>query len=152
MQNPSVLRSLRQQALSEMIRVTKPGGRIVVTDPDWDTMIVEAPDRDLTRWIIDNFVDQLVLNPWCGREPYKLFQDAGLKNVVVADAATLVLTDFATAKQLMMFDKAANLMREENPSLSDKIESWLKYLKQADENGVFFSAATMFTVVGEKSS
>jgi hypothetical protein len=135
-----------------MIRVTKPGGRIVVIDPDWDTMIVEAPDRDLTRRIIDNFVDQLVLNPWCGRESYKFFQEAGLKNVVVADAATLVLTDFSTAKQLMMFDKAANLMLEEKPSLSNKIESWLKYLKQADENGFFFSAATMFTVVGEKSS
>ena len=141
----------RQQALAEMIRVTKPGGRIVVIDPDWDTMIVEAPDKDLTRRIIDTFVDQLVLNPWCGRESYKFFQQAGLKNVVVADAATLVLTDFSTAKQLMMFDKAANLMREEKPSLSDKIESWLKYLKQADENGFFFSAATMFTVVGEKS-
>ena len=142
----------RQQALSEMIRVTRPGGRIVVIDPDWDTMIVEAPDRDLTRRIIDNFVDQLVLNPWCGRESYKLFQQAGLKNVVVADAATLVLTDFSTAKQLMMFDKAANLMREEKPSLSDKVESWLNYLKQADEKGFFFSAATMFTVVGEKPS
>jgi ubiquinone/menaquinone biosynthesis C-methylase UbiE len=142
----------RKQALSEMIRVTRPGGRIVVTDPDWDTMIVEAPDRELTRRIIDNFVDQLVLNPWCGRESYKLFQQAGLSNVVVADAATLVLNDFSTAKQLMMFDKAANLMQEENPSVSDKVESWLNYLKQADENGLFFSAATMFTVVGEKSS
>jgi len=142
----------RQQALSEMIRVTRPGGRIVVIDPDWDTMIVEAPDRDLTRRIIDNFVDQLVLNPWCGRESYKLFQQAGLENVAVADAATLVLTDFTTAKKLMKFDEAANLMREEKPSLSDKVESWLNYLKQADEKGFFFSAATMFTVVGEKSA
>lgn len=142
----------RQQALSEMIRVTRPGGRIVVVDPDWDTMIVEAPDRDLTRRIIDNFVDRLVLNPWCGRESFKLFQQAGLVNVVVADAATLVLTDFSTAKQLMMFDKAANLMRENNPSLSDKIESWLNYLKQADDEGFFFSAATMFTIIGEKPS
>ena len=140
----------RQQALSEMIRVTRPGGRIVVVDPDWDTMIVEAPDRDLTRRIIDNFVDQLVLNPWCGRESYKLFQQAGLENVAVADTATLVLTDFSTAKQLMMFDKAANLMLENNPSLSDKIELWLSYLQQADDGGFFFSAATMFTVVGEK--
>lgn len=142
----------RQQALSEMIRVTRPGGRIVVIDPDWDTMIVEAPDRDLTRRIIDNFVDQLVLNPWCGRESYKLFQQAGLENVAVADAATLVLTDFTTAKKLMKFDEAANLMREEKPSLSDKVESWLNYLKQADEKGFFFSAATMFTVIGEKSA
>ncbi len=115
-------------------------------------MIVEAPDRDLTRRIIDNFVDQLVLNPWCGRESFKLFQQAGLNNVVVADAATLVLTDFSTAKQLMMFDKAANLIRENNPSLSDKVESWLNYLKQADDGEFFFSAATKFTIVSEKPS
>ena len=71
---------------------------------------------------------------------------------MVADAATLVLRDFSAAKQLMMFDKAAHLMKEKVHSLSDKVESWLNYLKQADENGFFLSTATMFTVVGKKSS
>ena len=87
-------------------------------------MIVEAPDRDLTRRIIDYFVDQLVLNPWCGRESYKFFQQAGLKSVVVADAATLVLTDFSTAKQLMVFDKAANLMREDEAATVKTIAAY----------------------------
>lgn len=141
----------RQQALSEMIRVTRPGGHIVVSDPDWDTMIVEAPDRDLTRQIIDNFVEQLVINPWCGRELYKLFKLVGLENVVVADTVTLVLTDFSTANQLWGFDKAADLMRKEKPSFADKVESWLSYLKQADDEGFFFSAVTGFTVAAEKS-
>jgi len=142
----------RQHALSEMIRVTRPGGRIVIMDPDWGTMIVEAPNRGLTREIIDNHIDQLVLNPWCGRELYKLFQKAGLKNVAVADTATLVLTDFSTANQLWFIDKAANLMIEEKPSLADKVKSWVSYLKQADDEGFFFSAITGFIAVGEKSS
>ena len=142
----------RQQALSEMIRVTKPGGYIVIHGPDWDTLIIEAPDRDLTRKIIDHHVDHLVLNPWSGRELYKLLQQAGLKNVVVADTVTVVLTDFSTANHLLGIEKAADLMREAKPSFADKVESWLSYLKQADDEGFFFSAATGFTIVGQKSS
>ncbi len=142
----------RQQALYEMIRVTRPGGRIVVIDPDWDTMIVEAPDRDLTRKIIDLYIEHLVLNPWSGRELYSLFQKADLDNVIVADTVTLVLTDLSTANQLWGFDNAADLMRKEKPYLADDAEYWLSYLKQADDEGFFFSAVTGFTVVGEKSS
>lgn len=141
----------RQHALSEMIRVTQPGGRIVVMDPDWETLIVEAPNRDLTRKIINNHIDQLVLNPWCGRESYKLFKKAGLENVAVADTVTLVLTNFSTANELLYIDKAANLMIEEKSSLEDKVKSWVSYLKQADDEGYFFGAVTGFTVVGVKS-
>ena len=141
----------RQQALSEIIRVTRSGGRIVATDPDWDTMLVEAPDRDLTRQIIDNFIEQLVINPWCGRELYKLFKLGGLENVVVADTPTLVLTDFSIANQILEFDKAADLMRKKKPSFADKVDSWLSYLKQADNEGFFFSAVSAFTVAADKS-
>lgn len=142
----------RQQALSEMIRVTRTGGRILVLDPDWDTLIVEAPDRDLTKKILDHYLEQLVLNRWSGRESYKLFQQNGLENVAVADTPTLVLTDFSDAKEIWGLDKAADLMRKEKPSFADKVESWLNYLKQADDEGFFFGAVTGFTIVGEKSS
>lgn len=142
----------RQQALSEMIRVTRPEGRIVAIDPDWDTMIVEAPDRSLTRKIIDRYVDHMVLNPWSGRELYRLFRQNGLVNVVVADTATLVLTDLSAANKLWGFDKAADLMRKEEPALADDVELWLQHLKQADDGGFFFSALTGFAVAAEKSS
>jgi hypothetical protein len=135
-----------------MIRVTRPGGRIVITDPDWDTLIVEAPDRYLTRKIISHHVENWVQNPWCGRELYRLSHSAGLFNVVVADTVTLVLTEFSTANHLFGFDKAVELMRTEKHSLADDAESWLSDLKQADAKGLFFSAVTGFTVAAEKSS
>ena len=36
-------------ALAEMVRVTRPGGRIVVADPDYDTQVVDVPDQELAR-------------------------------------------------------------------------------------------------------
>jgi ubiquinone/menaquinone biosynthesis C-methylase UbiE len=39
-------------ALAEMVRVTRPGGRIVVFDFDWDTLIVDHPDKQTTRDVV----------------------------------------------------------------------------------------------------
>jgi ubiquinone/menaquinone biosynthesis C-methylase UbiE len=40
------------RALAEMVRVTRSGGRIVVFDFDWDTLIVDHPDKATTRTIV----------------------------------------------------------------------------------------------------
>ena len=39
-------------ALAEMVRVTRPGGRIVVADPDYDTQVVDVPDQELARRVL----------------------------------------------------------------------------------------------------
>ena len=65
-----VFQHLREprKALSEMIRVTRRGGRIVVSDPDWGTFIVNSPDRDLTHRIV-GFACDATTDGWMGRQP-----------------------------------------------------------------------------------
>jgi ubiquinone/menaquinone biosynthesis C-methylase UbiE len=140
----------REQALREMMRVTRPGGRIVVREPDWDTLVIDSLECNLTRQILKTHFDQSIRHANTGRQLYRLFHQAGLEPVEVADCSTLVLTDFATANRLYGLEDAAAFMKEQAPELAEPITNWLTELRRSDGEGTFFSAVTGFTVVGHK--
>src|SRR4051812_28297484 len=64
------------EALREMIRVTRPGGQVVVPAPDFGTAALDATDRALTRRIY-NFIADHESNGWIGRQLYGLFKALG---------------------------------------------------------------------------
>ena len=71
------------RALREMIRVTRPGGHVLVLDTDWGTTAVNGADRRVTRRILEGFGDHITQG-WIGRQLPGLFHQAGLKDIVVA--------------------------------------------------------------------
>ena len=56
-----------RQALRELVRVTRPDGRIVVFDTDWETLTVDADDIATTRAILQAKCD-LLRHGWIGRQ------------------------------------------------------------------------------------
>ncbi len=70
------------RALGEMLRVARPGARIVVAEADFDLIIVDIPDRTLARKMIHLACDQ-VRHGWMGRQLPTLFSEAGLNDIVV---------------------------------------------------------------------
>jgi hypothetical protein len=69
-----------EQAVAEMVRVTKPGGRVVACEPDWGAMSMVTRETDV--W------DKLHQAPLTrgqriGRELPVLFANAGLTEIVV---------------------------------------------------------------------
>jgi SAM-dependent methyltransferase len=135
-------------ALAEMVRVTRPGGRVVVFDVDWETLIIDVPDLALTRKML-NFNGGRAGSRWIGRQLRGLFLDAGLTDVEVL-ADTLMFTDFAQADSILKLREVAEHARAALAVPDTDADRWLAGLEQSDQAGRFFAAVTGFCVGGIK--
>jgi ubiquinone/menaquinone biosynthesis C-methylase UbiE len=128
-------------ALAEMTRVARPGGRVAVSDADYETLVVAAPDRALTRRILHHFADGLP-HGWIGRGLPGLFRDAGLDEPAVHPYVAVVTG----------YEDDVLRLREKAEAAVDRAEAaaWIASLESLDRAGRFFCALTVLTVVGRK--
>jgi ubiquinone/menaquinone biosynthesis C-methylase UbiE len=142
LQNPRV-------ALQELVRVAKPGARIVVSEPDWETLVLDSAERDITRKIVHFICDRIVRNGWIGRQLPRLFKECGLINIVVTTGA-FVLTDYTLADRLWGLERNAKRASEAGVISEDQQTRWVEGLRQAAQQGCFFGTASGFGVGGTK--
>src|SRR5271157_94222 len=90
------------QALSQLIRVVKPGGRVMVVDADHGMATINASDHATTASILMLFQRNL-RNPWIGRQLSGLFRKCGLKEVE-SRIVPLSFEDFGVAAALVDFE------------------------------------------------
>jgi ubiquinone/menaquinone biosynthesis C-methylase UbiE len=137
-----------RKALSEMIRVARPGSQIVISEPDWETLVINANDRILTRKIV-NFLCDSIRNGWIGRQLPTLFKELGLVDVTVA-TYTLMLTDYVIADRLWELRGTAKRAQDAGVIAASQTASWLRHLEESNQIGHFFCALTGFSVKGRK--
>ncbi|MGA8231742.1 MAG: methyltransferase domain-containing protein [Candidatus Acidiferrales bacterium] len=134
------------RALTEMVRVTGPRGRIVVFDIDWDTLIIDHPERETTRTIVRSYSDS-IRNGWIGRQLPRLFKERHLE-ILFTDPVQ-VFVHYAMAELFLGSHLAA---LQTNGTLSVGVaRQWWEYLQHADEQGTLLISFTAFIVVGAKS-
>jgi ubiquinone/menaquinone biosynthesis C-methylase UbiE len=138
----------RTAALAELTRVVRGGGRVVVSDPDFDTLVLDASDKVLTRKVVHHISDA-VPNGWGGRQLRRLYVDSDLTDIEVVPI-TAVLTDFTVANSLFGFEEVVRSLVETGDVASDDANSWLAQLERDSECGKFFCAVMGFAVVGQK--
>ena len=136
-------------ALREMIRVARSGGRIVVSDPDWETLTLDSPDRALTRRIVQFVADTFVRHGWMGRQLPRLFRQQGLAAVEV-DTAVVTLDNFEVADRLWGLTRNAERCRDAGFITAEEMASWLGGLSAADDSSAFFGAHVGFVVSGRR--
>jgi ubiquinone/menaquinone biosynthesis C-methylase UbiE len=137
------------RALAEMCRVTRPGGRVVVASSDVETLVVDSPDRALTRRILNHFCDTALVNGWAGRQFLRLLCQAGLTDASVTPITAMV-TDLD--RGALTFDVREQARRAHAAGVVTATEAarWVAHLEEANRAGAFFSALTFFVVSGRK--
>lgn len=136
------------QAFKEFVRMAKPGARLVVMEPDFETCVIDSPNHTLTRAIL-NLGCEVVRNGWMGRHLRALFRDAGLAEVAV-EAVPIVFTDYATANQFMWLERTAQRAVDDRLLDAAEVDRWLSELRAADHDGRFFGAVEGFLASGRK--
>ena len=132
----------RERALAEMIRVTKPGGRIVVADVDFEAVATFSRDRLLTRRMTGLIADECV-HPASGRELPHLLTSAGLKDVTVSFCALSAPYEFG----LHVSSGALRSAIEREKVTKEEVDTWLQELSFLEDAGQFFQSWPV-TIVG----
>jgi ubiquinone/menaquinone biosynthesis C-methylase UbiE len=134
------------QALREMMRVTRPGGRVLVYEVDFETTTVDLPDRARTRKVIQTWCDGF-RNGWLGRHVPELFRAAGLQEVHITPA-TLWLR-YPLAMQMIGPGTVERACAAGLLTVAEG-EEWLQQLQEKYEAGLLFCTLSGFIVVGRK--
>ncbi|MBI3737671.1 MAG: methyltransferase domain-containing protein [Chloroflexi bacterium] len=136
-------------ALNEMVRVTKPGGRVVVLDTDHGTWSVDTPERDIERRITRFKADHFGHNGYAGRQLYGLFRRAGLQDVT-CEIVSGYFTDYELVRFMFMLDEVEPAAVKAGVISEDELTRWRASLESETRSGTFFCSESMVLAAGVK--
>ncbi len=137
------------KALSEMKRVTKPAGWIVVFDSDLGNISVDASEIEIERRLVRVFAEHMVNNGYSGRQLYRLFKQQGLVDVSI-QVCGFHITDYALARQMWLLDKVEREALALGAVTVQEIDQLRAYWERANADGVYFGSGSFILASGQK--
>jgi len=143
----TVLQHLRDagRAVQEMVRVTRPGGRVGALEFDEGGWLLDHPDQPATRAILDAYADSMACG-WMGRQLPRMFREAGLTEVSVD--AVVILGTFEAARALLT--PAVTRLRDKHVLSPQQVNDWWAALDQQAAVGNFLGGSVAFVVTGTR--
>lgn len=135
-----------RQALDEMVRVIRPGGRVVVIEPDYGTLAIDGADARVTRLLINHRAAHFrsgkvgrKLAPWC--------KELGVRSLTVK-MMTHRQTTYLSDTEVALREKYVDPARAQGIVTVVEADRWLAQLREAAGKGRFRHAITLFLVAG----
>lgn len=130
------------RAVADMVRVTRPGGRVGALELDPGTVYIDHPDAELFDELWDSFIRSVVGS--LARQVPRLFVEAGLTGV---QAEPHVVTGHPYACRLMLAHHVDQL-HARGALTAERASRWWETIDTAAASGHFTGGITAFVVVG----
>lgn len=135
------------QALAEARRVLRPGGRLVMGEPDWDALAIDYPDTEVSRAYTRHVTDRVVRNGVIGRQLARLALESGF-SVPTVVPITSVFRDVRAADEILGLERTTERAVAAGYLSAQTAREWLAHI--AEES--FFASVTLYIVVAEVPS
>jgi ubiquinone/menaquinone biosynthesis C-methylase UbiE len=136
-----------RRALAEMVRVLRPGGRLVIPGPDADGSVIDAADRAVTRRFI-HFMSDTESNGWIGRQLPGYALELGLEEINVVPL-TGIVTNFTFAYDLWFRDSLAHAQAA-GVLTADEVTAWVADQEARQRAGRCFLTWAVFVLCARK--
>jgi ubiquinone/menaquinone biosynthesis C-methylase UbiE len=135
-------------ALREMVRVVKPGGRVIVSEPDMPGCWVTNQHHAITDRIMKAIAESCV-HPYVARDMYHHFWDAGLIDIRLI-LRSVALVDPDPVEKILKFSAAIEAMIAAEELSSDEAALWMSEFEERRKADRFLGGVTIFIVSGVK--
>jgi ubiquinone/menaquinone biosynthesis C-methylase UbiE len=136
-----------ERALDEMIRVLRPGGHFALFEFDYDCIVVDAPDKPLTKRIIQ-LASGSIPSPWIGRRLPGLLRKRGGRNLTVTPY--VIFTPLDQFRRVM--DGTTRNAIGQGDLEAAAVDRWWNDLERSESDGAFFAGFLGFLVCGDSET
>jgi ubiquinone/menaquinone biosynthesis C-methylase UbiE len=134
-----------ETAVREMVRVTKAGGLVVLSDIDGGTIFFNSANTSLADALARRLTDGLA-NGWMGRRQQRYLVEAGLADVQVVPNVILNTVAFLR----IVCGGLLNAMIADGTTTTEAVDAFWAELEQGEREGWLCSGVVCFSVVGRK--
>jgi hypothetical protein len=115
-------------------------------DWDFDSVIVDHSDRELSRRLLQWRSDHHGGNNWSGRQLWRRMKKTGLQDLSVHPWVSIAYCELDGLTQSLW--RAAEVAREGGAISPVEQETWVKELKDRVQAGTFFASIVYFIIMG----